>query len=41
MFEAYVASGDNPRMKRFAEHLLPTLRLHLVHITKLWGAGAP
>ena len=41
MFEAYAAGGDNPRVKRFAEHLLPTLRLHLVHISKLWKSGSP
>jgi putative membrane protein len=41
LFEAYAADGDNPRVKRFAEHLLPALRLHLEHITKLWKAGSP
>jgi putative membrane protein len=41
MFEAYAATGDDPTVKRFAEHLLPTLRLHLAHITKMWKAGPP
>jgi putative membrane protein len=41
LFEAYAAGGENPRIKRFAEHLLPTLRLHLEHISKLWKSGPP
>ena len=41
LFEAYAAGGDNPRLKRFAEHLLPTLRLHWTHISKMWKSGAP
>jgi putative membrane protein len=35
MFEAYAKSGDNPRIKAFANDLLPTLRSHLDHVKKL------
>ncbi len=41
MFEAYAAGGENAKLKQFAQEMLPTLRLHLQHITKLWKAGSP
>jgi len=35
MFDSYARNGDNPRMKQFAQELLPTLRQHLEHVGKL------
>jgi putative membrane protein len=35
MFEAYAKGGDNARMKQFATDLLPTLKTHLEHVSKL------
>ena len=35
MFESYAKNGDNPRIKAFANDLLPTLRSHLDHVKKL------
>ena len=35
LFEAYAAGGDNPRMKQFAQELLPTLKKHLEHVQKM------
>lgn len=35
LFEAYASGGDNARMKQFAQELLPTLRKHLEHVSKL------
>jgi len=35
LFENYAQSGDNPRIKKFATEMLPTLRLHLDHVKKL------
>jgi putative membrane protein len=35
MFEAYAKSGDNARMKQFASDMLPTLKMHLDHVSKL------
>jgi putative membrane protein len=35
LFEAYASGGDNPRIKQFAQELLPTLRMHLEHVEKL------
>ena len=35
MFEAYAKGGDNATMKQFAQQLLPTLKTHLDHVTKL------
>jgi predicted outer membrane protein len=35
MFEAYAKGGDNARMKQFANDLLPTLKTHLDHVSKL------
>lgn len=35
LFEAYAKDGDNPRMKQFAQELLPKLRQHLDHVRKL------
>jgi len=40
MFEAYAKSGDNPRIKAFANDLLPTLRSHLDHVKKLQASMA-
>jgi putative membrane protein len=39
LFEAYANKGDNPRIRQFAQELLPTLRSHLEHVTKLKGKG--
>lgn len=35
LFEAYAARGENPRLKQFAQELLPTLRRHLEHVARL------
>jgi putative membrane protein len=35
MFEAYAKGGDNARMKQFANDMLPTLKMHLDHVSKL------
>ena len=35
MFEAYAKRGDNATMKQFAQQLLPTLKIHLDHVTRL------
>jgi putative membrane protein len=35
LFEAYAKGGDNPRIKQFAQDLLPKLREHLDHVRKL------
>jgi len=35
LFESYAKDGDNPRLKQFAQELLPTLREHLDHVRKL------
>ena len=35
LFEAYADKGDNARMKQFAKDMLPTLKTHLEHVTKL------
>lgn len=35
MLDAYSKDGDNARMKQLAGDLLPTLRTHLDHATKL------
>jgi putative membrane protein len=35
LFEAYAKGGDNPRLKQFAQDLLPKLREHLDHVRKL------
>lgn len=35
LFEAYADKGDNPRIRKFARELLPTLRSHLDHVKKL------
>jgi putative membrane protein len=35
MVEAYAKDGDNPRIKAFANEVLPTLRSHLDHVKKL------
>ncbi len=37
MFQAYADGGDNARMKQFAKGMLPTLKTHLDHVTKLRG----
>jgi predicted outer membrane protein len=37
MFQAYADGGDNARMKQFAKDMLPTLKTHLDHVTKLRG----
>jgi putative membrane protein len=38
LFESYAKDGDNPRIKAFANALLPTLRTHLDHVKKLQAA---
>ena len=40
LFESYASNGDNPRIKAFANDLLPTLRTHLDHVKKLQAAMA-
>jgi putative membrane protein len=35
MVETYAKSGDNPRIKAFANDVLPTLKDHLDHVKKL------
>jgi putative membrane protein len=35
LFESYARDGDNPRLKQFAQELLPKLRQHLEHAKKL------
>ena len=35
LFESYAKGGDNPRIKLFAQELLPKLQQHLVHARKL------
>jgi putative membrane protein len=35
MVEAYAKDGDNPRIKAFANEVLPTLRSHLDHVKKM------
>lgn len=35
MFEAYAKGGDNGRMKQFASDMLPMLKMHLDHVSKL------
>ena len=35
LFEAYADKGDNPRIRQFAQEMLPTLRGHLEHVSKL------
>ena len=35
MFQAYADGGDNARIKQFAQQMLPTLKTHLGHVTKL------
>jgi len=35
MFGAYVANGDNERMKKFAQEMLPTLQTHLDQVSRL------
>jgi putative membrane protein len=35
MFQAYADGGDNARMKQFAQQVLPILKTHLDHVTKL------
>ncbi len=39
MFEAYAKGGDNARMKQFANEMLPTLKMHLEHVTKMRTAS--
>lgn len=38
MVEAYAKDGDNPRIKAFANDVLPTLKGHLDHVKKLQAA---
>jgi putative membrane protein len=35
LFEDYAKGGDNARMKRFAQEVLPTLRTHLELVSKM------
>ena len=35
LFESYAFSGDNARMKQFAQELLPVVRAHRDHVAKL------
>jgi putative membrane protein len=35
LFTAYAQNGDNPHLKALAAQLLPTLKSHLNHISKL------
>lgn len=35
LFQSYADGGDNARLKQFAQEMLPTLRKHLEHVTKL------
>jgi putative membrane protein len=35
LFEAYAATGENARLKKFANELLPVLRSHLEHVNAL------
>ena len=35
LFDSYAKGGDNPRIKQFAQSLLPKLREHLDHVRKL------
>jgi putative membrane protein len=38
MVEAYARDGDDPRIRAFANDVLPTLRSHLDHVKKLQAA---
>ena len=35
LFTAYAQNGDNPKVKALADELLPTLKAHLDHVTKM------
>lgn len=35
LFEAYAGRGEDPRLKKFAQELLPTLEAHLEHVNRL------
>jgi len=35
MFQAYADAGDNPRLTRFAQEMLPILKTHLDRVTRL------
>lgn len=40
LFESYAKNGDHPRIKAFANDLLPTLRAHLEQVKKLQAGMA-
>jgi putative membrane protein len=35
LFQSYAGGGDNPRLKQFAQEMLPTLRAHLELVSKM------
>ena len=39
MVEAYAKDGNNPRLKAFANEVLPTLRSHLDHVKRLQASA--